>query len=252
MNPQIDDTPVVPLLSISDLTVSYGAVTALHGINIDVHEGEVVALIGSNGAGKTTTLSTMVGLLRPDAGAVRLRGEVITGVRPDRLVGRGLSLVQEGRQVVPHLTVSENLSVGAYLRTDDGVQADRDRIFEIFPRLTERSQQAAGSLSGGEQQMLAIARALMARPKVLLLDEPSMGLAPLVISRIFDVIQDINRSGVTIVLVEQNATEALRVAHRAYVLEKGRVRLSGSAAAIRRDPIVVEAYLGGSKQRAAA
>jgi len=247
-----DGGAVPPLLSIANLTVSYGVVTALHGIDLDVHEGEIVALIGSNGAGKTTTLAAVAGLLKPDAGSIRLRGEVITTIRPDRLVARGISMVQEGRQVVPHLTVTENLLVGAYLRVDDGVQLDLDRVFGIFPRLQERRQQSAGSLSGGEQQMLAIGRALMARPKILLLDEPSMGLAPLVISRIFEVIRDINQSGVTIVLVEQNAIQALRIAHRAYVLEKGRICLSGAAAEVRRNQAVVESYLGGKKRRPAA
>jgi len=248
----LDAGSATPLLSIENLSVSYGAVTALHGVDIDVHDGEIVALIGSNGAGKTTTLSAIAGLLRPDAGHVRLRGDDITAIRPDQLVARGLSMVQEGRQVVPHLTVIENLLVGAYLRKDDGVDADLDRIFAIFPRLQERRLQHAGSLSGGEQQMLAIGRALMARPKILLLDEPSMGLAPLVINRIFDVIRNINNSGVTVVLVEQNATQALRIADRAYVLEKGRIRLSGTAANVRRNPAIVESYLGGQKRRSVA
>ena len=247
-----DNEQSIPLLSIADLTVNYGAVTALHGVDIDVHEGEIVALIGSNGAGKTTTLAAIAGLLKPAAGHIRLHGDDVTATRPDRLVARGISMVQEGRQVVPHLTVTDNLLVGAYLRKDDGVTADLDRIFEIFPRLRERRLQNAGSLSGGEQQMLAIGRALMARPKVLLLDEPSMGLAPLVIGRIFEVIRDINSSGVTVVLVEQNATQALRIAHRAYVLEKGRVRLSGMAAEVRQNPAGVESYLGGQKRRSAA
>lgn len=240
---------VAPLLSIENLTVSYGAVIALHGIDIEVHEGEIVALIGSNGAGKTTTLAAIAGLVKTDDGSVRLRGDDITAVRADRLVARGLSMVQEGRQVVPHLTVTENLLVGAYLRTDDGVKIDVDGIFEIFPGLKERRFQNAGSLSGGEQQMLAVGRALMARPKILLLDEPSMGLAPLVISRIFDVIRDSNRTGVTVVLVEQNATQALRIAHRAYVLEKGRIRFSGPADEVRRNPAVVKSYLGGQNRR---
>lgn len=248
----LDAGAAAPLLAIANLTVSYGAVTALHGIDIEIHQGEIVALIGSNGAGKTTTLAAIAGLLKPDAGSVHLRGEDITAIRPDRLVARGISMVQEGRQIVPHLTVTENLLVGAYLHKDDRVKADLDLIFEIFPRLQERRLQHAGSLSGGEQQMLAIGRALMARPKVLLLDEPSMGLAPLVITRIFEVIREVNQSGVTVVLVEQNATQALRIAHRAYVLEKGRIRLSGPAAEVRRNPAVVESYLGGQKQRPAA
>ncbi|WP_373288189.1 ABC transporter ATP-binding protein [Chelatococcus reniformis] len=235
------------MLALTGLEVGYGQVAAVRGIDLTVHEGEIVALIGGNGAGKTTTLSAIAGLLKPRAGSIALRGEAIAGEPPERLVGRGMSLVQEGRQVVPQLTVQENLCIGAYLRRGD-TDVDLERIYGIFPRLKERHGQPAGSLSGGEQQMLAIGRALMARPSLLLLDEPSMGLAPLVIERIFEVIRQINEEDVTIVLVEQQAVQALRIAHRAYVLENGSIRLSGPAAEIRENPAVIDAYLGGRRQ----
>lgn len=242
---------VNPLLALRGLVVAYGPVQALHGIDLDVHEGEIVAVIGSNGAGKTTTLSTIAGLLKPRAGSITLAGSIVTGVRPELLVARGVSLVQEGRQVVPQLSVGDNLRVGAYLRSDNEVEGDIERICTIFPRLKERFSSSAGYLSGGEQQMLAIGRALMARPKLLLLDEPSMGLAPIFIETIFDIIGDLNRNGMAIVLVEQHAVQALRVAHRAYVLENGEVRLMGSAREVRTNPAVIEAYLGGKTSRRA-
>ena len=240
------------MLVIDNLSSRYGRIEVLHGLSLEVKQGEIVTLVGSNGAGKTTLLRAISGVQPVFGGSIRFLGEAIDRAAPHVRVARGIAQVPEGRQVFSPLSVEDNLRLGAWSRKDNEIATDIQGVYATFPVLAEKRAIAAGSLSGGQQQMLAMGRALMARPKLMLLDEPSMGLAPLVISRIFDVIRDINRSGVTIVLVEQNATQALRVAHRAYVLEKGRVRLSGSAAAIRRDPIVVEAYLGGSKQRAAA
>ncbi|VFR20928.1 Branched-chain amino acid transport ATP-binding protein LivF (TC 3.A.1.4.1) [plant metagenome] len=243
------------LLSVRGLTVAYGGLTVLHGLDLDVRPGEVVALIGANGAGKTTTLSSLLGLLRPCAGSVRFEGRPLDGLRVEQRVARGISLVQEGRQVVPQLTVAENLAIGAYLRRDkDGVQADLAQVHEMFPRLRERQGQHAGLLSGGEQQMLAIGRALMARPRLLLLDEPSMGLAPLIIERIFEIIAAIREAGTTILLVEQNARQALALADHAYVIEHGRVKLHGPGRQVASNPAVIEAYLGAGRrpQREAA
>ena len=233
------------MLSVQDLHVHYGAVHALHGVSLEVRQGEIVTLIGSNGAGKSTTLRAISGLLRPTSGAVTLEGQRLTGLQPHQIVQRGVAQAPEGRGIFSTLTVEENLQVGASVRSDrDGIRADFDRVFGLFPRLLERRKQLAGTLSGGEQQMLAIGRAMLARPRVLLLDEPSLGLAPQVVMTIFRIIREINASGTTILLVEQNAHVALGVAHRAYVLETGRIVLEGSARALRDDPQVREAYLG--------
>ncbi|MDQ7800875.1 MAG: ABC transporter ATP-binding protein [Armatimonadota bacterium] len=234
------------LLELEDLHVYYGNIHALKGVSLQVEAGEIVALLGANGAGKSTTLNTVSGLLRPRSGAVRLEGEDLTRIPPHRIVERGVVQVPEGRRVFGQLTVLENLEMGAFTRTDSqGVREDLERVFALFPRLKERAAQVAGTLSGGEQQMLAIGRALMARPRVLLMDEPSMGLAPLLVEQIFDAIQEINRQGTTILLVEQNAYMALQVAHRGYVLQTGQVVLSGSAEELRENPEVKRAYLGG-------
>ncbi len=234
------------LLELEDLHVYYGNIHALKGVSLHVEAGEIVALLGANGAGKSTTLNTVSGLLRPRSGTVRLEGDDLTRVPPHRIVERGVVQVPEGRRIFGQLTVLENLEMGAFTRTDpQGVKEDLERVFTLFPRLKERAGQVAGTLSGGEQQMLAIGRALMARPRVLLMDEPSMGLAPLLVEQIFDAIQEINRQGTTILLVEQNAYMALQVAHRGYVLQTGQVVLSGPAEQLRENPEVKRAYLGG-------
>jgi branched-chain amino acid transport system ATP-binding protein len=234
------------MLEVRDLRVSYGRIEAIHGISLEVRKGEIVCLIGANGAGKSTALRAVSGLLRPAAGEVVFDGARLNGMAPHRIVGLGLSHVPEGRMVFTNLTVDENLRMGAYLRRDSaGVAADRAFVLETFPRLAERIAQQAGTLSGGEQQMLAIGRALMGRPRCLMLDEPSLGIAPILVRQIFDKIQEINRElGLTVLLVEQNANLALEVSHRGYVLETGRVMLSGEAAVLRADERVREAYLG--------
>ncbi len=232
------------VLKIDNLHVYYGAIHALQGISLSVEAGEVVTLIGANGAGKSTTLRALSGLLRPREGSILLEGTDITRMSPDQIVRKGLCHVPEGRRVFPHLTVAENLEMGAYTRRDGGVKADLERVLETFPRLRERIRQAAGTLSGGEQQMLAIGRALMGRPEVLLLDEPSLGLAPFLVQEIFKIIREINSQGTTILLVEQNAHMALAAAHRGYVLETGRIVLSDTGAALLDNPEVKKAYLG--------
>jgi len=233
------------LLEIQGLAVHYGGIRAVKGIELAVGEGEVVCLIGANGAGKTTTLRALAGLLPIASGRMSYAGENLAEVPVHQRVRRGLAMVPEGRGVFPRLTVEENLSMGAYFRSDrDGIQADLQRSFSLFPRLKERRSQKAGTLSGGEQQMLAIARALMSRPRLLLLDEPSMGLAPLAVQRIFETIRLIASEGVTLLLVEQNARMALEVSHRGYVLEGGRVALSDTAASLLESPAVRAAYLG--------
>jgi len=232
------------VLALERLEVYYGEIHALKGVSLEVREREIVALLGNNGAGKTTTLKTVSGLLAPRQGTVSFQGQPLTGVAPHAIVARGIAHVPEGRRIFNRLTVRENLMMGAYLRHDSGVAADLDRVFALFPRLHERITQVAGTLSGGEQQMLAIGRALMARPTVLLLDEPSMGLAPVLVEQIFETIAEVNRQGTTILLVEQNAAMALSIAHRGYVLETGSVVLSGTAATLSENTEVRRAYLG--------
>ena len=235
------------MLEIKNLTVSYGAITALHGITLSVKPGSIVTLIGGNGAGKTTTLRTISGLLKPQSGEILYDGKSLVGIKPHRIVALGLSHVPEGRMVFANLTVHENLMMGAYLQRDKTViRQTLDSVFVTFPRLKEREQQIAGTLSGGEQQMLAIGRALMSKPKFLMLDEPSLGLAPLLVKTIFEKIVEINRShGLTILLVEQNANLALEISHFGYVLETGRIILQDQSAALRQNPQVKSAYLGG-------
>ena len=235
-----------PMLKIDNIDVYYGAIHALKGISLEVNEGEIVTLIGANGAGKSTTLRTISGLLKPKAGSITFLGQNIAGVRAHEIVKKGISQVPEGRRVFAEMTVMENLDLGAFVRKDKaGIQQDLKHVFEFFPRLEERKNQSAGTLSGGEQQMLAMGRALMSRPKLLLLDEPSMGLAPLLIKEIFNIIVDINKSGTTVLLVEQNANMALSIANRAYVLETGRITLSGKAQDLAASEDVRKAYLGG-------
>jgi branched-chain amino acid transport system ATP-binding protein len=234
------------LLQVQDLEVAYGVIKALHAVSLDIAAGEIVTLIGANGAGKSTTLLTLSGLLRPSAGRVVFDGQDITAMAPHRRVEMGIVQVPEGRRVFANMTVHENLELGAYTRRDRaGVRQDLRRMLDLFPILGERSQQRAGTLSGGEQQMLAIARALMARPKLLLLDEPSLGLAPLIVRKIFQIIREINQEATTVFLVEQNAHMALHVAHRGYVLQTGRVILADRAEALMQHPDVKRAYLGG-------
>ena len=234
------------MLQINELKVSYGAIQALRGISLDLNQGEIVALIGGNGAGKSTTLQTISGLLRPVSGGIRFLDEDITGVAPQEIVSRGVVHVPEGRRIFSSLTVEENLEMGAYLQKDKAAKLrNMEEAFARFPRLKERRKQAGGTLSGGEQQMLAIARAIMANPKLLLLDEPSMGLSPVLVEQIFDIIQSINEQGTSILLVEQNAQMALSIADRGYVLETGKIVLSGAADDLLHDPLVIEAYLGG-------
>ena len=235
-----------PMLNISDINVYYGAIHAIKGISLTVNQGEIVTLIGANGAGKSTTLRTISGLLKPKTGSITFQGQDIAGTPAHKIVGLGISQVPEGRRIFTEMTVMENLDLGAFIRKDkDGIAADKKRVFELFPRLEERQDQIAGTLSGGEQQMLAMGRALMSRPKLLLLDEPSMGLAPLLIKEIFSIIEDINKSGTTVLLVEQNANMALSIANRAYVLETGRITLSGDAKKLAASEDVRKAYLGG-------
>jgi branched-chain amino acid transport system ATP-binding protein len=235
----------VSLLSIEQLQVAYGGIRAVKGIDLKVEQGELVCLIGANGAGKTTTLRAITGLVRAAAGTVRYDGTDITRLKPHEIARRGLALVPEGRGVFAQLTIEENLAMGAYARNDSkAVASDVERVFTLFPRLKERRRQTAGTLSGGEQQMLAIARALMSRPKLLLLDEPSMGLAPLMVEKIFDVVRTIASEGVTLLLVEQNARLALEISQRGYVLEGGLVTLTGEGRTLLHDPRIREAYLG--------
>jgi branched-chain amino acid transport system ATP-binding protein len=233
------------LLSVHDLEVAYGTIPALHGITLEVEQGKIVTLIGANGAGKTTTLRTISGLLKPRRGEVKFRDHVITGVKPHVITARGISHVPEGRGIFANLTVADNLELGAYLRKDKVTQKEYDRIFSLFPVLKERIKQNAGTLSGGEQQMLAISRALMGKPQVLLLDEPSLGLAPQMVQTIFRVIREINAEGTTILLVEQNAHMALVTAHRGYVMETGKIVLADDTKALLASDRVKKAYLGG-------
>jgi len=233
------------LLSVNSLSVGYGAIQALRGISLHVNAGEIVTLIGGNGAGKSTTLRTISGLLQPKQGTIHFEGQAIQGTAPHLIVQKGLIHVPEGRGIFANLTVDENLQLGAFTRSDrDGIRRDRERALDFFPRVRERLRQQAGTLSGGEQQMLAIARALLAKPKLLMLDEPSLGLAPQIVQTIFQVIREINREGTTILLVEQNASMALQVAHRAYVIEVGEILMNGPAAELAASDEVRKAYLG--------
>lgn len=234
------------MLKIDNINVYYGAIHALKGISIEVNEGEIVTLIGANGAGKSTTLRTISGLLKPKSGDITFEGQSIAGMAAHHIVKKGISQVPEGRRVFAHMSVLENLELGAYVRTDaKGIKEDMDKVFTRFPRLAERRSQLAGTLSGGEQQMLAMGRAMMSRPRIMLLDEPSMGLAPLLVKEIFSIIKDINESGTTVLLVEQNANMALSIAHKAYVLETGRITLAGTASELAASEEVRKAYLGG-------
>jgi branched-chain amino acid transport system ATP-binding protein len=234
-----------PILEVKDLRVHYGAIEALRGVSLEVSQGQVVALIGANGAGKTTTLRAVSKMLRPSTGAIRFQGEDVTRLASHELVARGMAHAPEGRGIFLNLTVRENLDLGAYLRKDRaGIAEDAERQFTLFPILAERRNQVAGTLSGGEQQMLAVARALMSRPKLMLLDEPSLGLAPQVVERIFSVLREVNASGVALLLVEQNAHKALQLAHRAYVLETGNVVMRGTGKELLASPEVRKAYLG--------
>jgi branched-chain amino acid transport system ATP-binding protein len=235
----------VPLLEIENMHSYYGHIQALRGISLTVNEGEVVTLIGSNGAGKTTTLRSIHGILPPREGRIVFAGEEIQGTPAHEMIGKGIAQSPEGRRIFFRMTVLENLEMGAYHRNDaSGIREDMDRVFDLFPRLKERTRQEAGTMSGGEQQMLAIGRALMSSPRLLLLDEPSMGLAPVLVERIFEIIREINKQGTTILLVEQNANVALEIATRGYVLETGAIVNSAPAAELREDPTVREAYLG--------
>ena|SRR5438132_5219727 len=233
------------LLEVEAVDTYYGRVQALRGVSLTVNEGEIVTLIGSNGAGKTTTLRTISGLARPAQGQVRLRGVNIAGLSPDRVVRQGIGHAPEGRRVFSRMSVRDNLFLGAYIRNDPVmIRSDQETVFRLFPRLQERRNQIAGTLSGGEQQMLAIGRAMMSRPKLLLLDEPSLGLAPILVETIFQVIREINQQGTTILLIEQNASKALQVANRGYVLETGRIVKEGTSKALLESPDVQRAYLG--------
>jgi branched-chain amino acid transport system ATP-binding protein len=235
----------MPLLEVTDVHTFYGNIEALKGVSLSVDEGEVVTLIGSNGAGKSTTLRSISGLTPPRQGSIKFEDTEIGEVPPQEIVERGISLSPEGRHVFPRMTVRENLDLGAYLRKDrDGIENDRERVYSLFPRLKERERQKGGTMSGGEQQMLAIGRALMANPRLLLLDEPSMGIAPILVERIYETIAEINRQGTTILLVEQNANYALEVSKRGYVLETGTVALEDASSNLRTNPEVQKAYLG--------
>lgn len=233
------------LLQITDLKVNYGGIEAVKGITLSVEEGKIVTLIGANGAGKSTTLRTISGLVKPRSGKITFAGEDITGLDPSSIVKKGITMAPEGRHIFPDMTVKENLRMGAYLRKDD-FRSDYDMVYDLFPRLKEREWQLGGTLSGGEQQMLAVARALMAKPKLMMMDEPSLGLAPLVVKGIFDIIHKIHEQGVTILLIEQNANMALQAADTAYVLETGRITMSGTGAQLLADERIKEAYLGKS------
>ena len=232
-----------PILKISDLKVNYGGIEAVKGISFEVPQGEIVTLIGANGAGKSSTLRSIAGLVKPRSGEIGFQGESITGKSPNYIVSKGITLVPEGRRIFPDLSVVENLRIGAYLRSDD-LSDDLNWVYDLFPRLKERSWQAGGTLSGGEQQMLAVGRALMSRPKVIMMDEPSLGLAPLVVKGIFDIIKEINKQGVTVLLIEQNANMALKTANTGYVLETGRITLAGTGRKLLANESVKAAYLG--------
>ncbi len=236
------------ILEIRNLVVSYGGIEAVKDISLDVEQGKIVTLIGANGAGKSTTLKSIAGIVKPKSASIKLNGEEICGKSPDYIVSKGVTLVPEGRRVFANLTVLENLKIGAYLRKDKaGIKADMEHVFELFPRLKEREWQAAGTLSGGEQQMLAVGRALMSKPKVIMMDEPSLGLAPLVVKGIFDIIRTVNQEGITVLLIEQNANMALKVADRGYVMETGRITMEGTGLELLENEEIKEAYLGKRK-----
>ena len=234
------------LLEIKDLHVSYGGIQAVKGIDIEVPKGEIVTLIGANGAGKSTTLRTIAGLVKAKKGSIKFKGNELRGMKTNDIVAKGITLVPEGRRVFPDLTVLENLKIGAYMRTDS-LDEDIKWIYDLFPRLEERSWQLAGTLSGGEQQMLAVGRALMSKPELIMMDEPSLGLAPLVVQGIFDIIREINNQGVTILLIEQNANMALKAAHKGYVMETGTITMTGNGLDLLNDESVKAAYLGKKK-----
>lgn len=236
------------ILEIRNLVVSYGGIEAVKDISLDVEQGKIVTLIGANGAGKSTTLKSIAGIVKPKSASIKLNGEEICGKSPDYIVSKGVTLVPEGRRVFANLTVLENLKIGAYLRKDKaGIKADMEHVFELFPRLKEREWQAAGTLSGGEQQMLAVGRALMSKPKVIMMDEPSLGLAPLVVKGIFDIIRTVNQEGITVLLIEQNANMALKAADRGYVMETGRITMEGTGLELLENEEIKEAYLGKRK-----
>jgi len=232
------------MLKVSGLNASYGKIQVLKNISLEVEEGSIVTILGANGAGKTTTMKSISGLLKPQEGKIEFLGEDVTGLRPDQLLKKGVALVPEGRQILAGMTVLENLEMGAYHRRDNEIDQDLEKMFARFPILKEREKQLGGTLSGGQQQMLAIARAIMSRPKLLLLDEPSMGLAPLVVADIFKIIKEINQSGTTVLLVEQNARQALKVSDYGYVLETGKIIADGKSTDLLNDPRIMEAYLG--------
>jgi branched-chain amino acid transport system ATP-binding protein len=244
MTAPIPASPQQPLLSVRGLSVAYGGIQAVKNLSIELHEGELVSLIGANGAGKSTTLKAICGLLAPQSGELHYMGRSLKGQGAWQLVAQGLVMVPEGRGIFTRMTIDENLRMGAYLRTDAQIAPDIEAVYQRFPRLKERHKQLAGTLSGGEQQMLAMGRALLARPKLLLLDEPSMGLSPIMVDKIFEVVADVAKQGVTVLLVEQNATRALEMAHRAYVLDSGEVVLQGAASELLGNPQVQAAYLG--------
>ena len=235
------------ILEVKDLNVSYGGIKAVKDISFAVPKGEVVTLIGANGAGKSSTLRSIVGLVKPESGSILLKGEELAGVPTEQIVTKGITLVPEGRRVFPDMTVAENLKIGAYMRKDS-LDEDMNWVYDLFPRLKERSWQLAGTLSGGEQQMLAIGRALMSRPEIIMMDEPSLGLAPIIVKGVFDIIREINKQGVTILLVEQNANMALKAANLGYVMETGRITLSGTGAELLENEAVKAAYLGKAKK----
>ena len=234
----------LPLLKVNKIHVFYGAIHAIKGISLEVNEGEIVTLIGANGAGKSTTLNTIAGLLKPRQGSIAFAGMPVDGTSASKMVYKGLSMCPEGRRIFQHLTVKENLEMGAFSRPKEELGASMDRVYGFFPRLKEREKQIAGTLSGGEQQMLAMGRALMSKPRLMMLDEPSMGLAPILVEQIFDIIREMNQAGTTILLVEQNAQMALSVANRAYVMETGRISMEGDANDLMHDDNVRKAYLG--------
>ena len=235
------------ILEVKDLNVSYGGIKAVKDISFSVPKGEVVTLIGANGAGKSSTLRSIVGLVKPESGSILLKGEELAGLSTEQIVTKGITLVPEGRRVFPDMTVAENLKIGAYMRKDS-LDEDMNWVYDLFPRLKERSWQLAGTLSGGEQQMLAIGRALMSRPEIIMMDEPSLGLAPIIVKGVFDIIREINKQGVTILLVEQNANMALKAANLGYVMETGRITLSGTGAELLENEAVKAAYLGKAKK----